>query len=114
MRGTCNLHRVLAVAAVAAVALVAVQEATAAEPCCFTNQRYSGVCQVVPGEDETCGSILSYLNTPNSTGKGYCAGTDVRGGWTQVDCKASAQSTQTASVAAAAAPVCSANPASAR
>ena len=110
MRATRILHRGLAVAAVVAVLLVAVQAATAAEPCCFTNQRYSGVCQVVPGEDETCGEILSYLNTPNSTGKGYCAGTDIRGGWTQVDCKAASQSTQTT---AAAAPqcTCGANPA---
>ncbi len=94
MTATRSVNKWLVAAAAVAVVLVAVQ-ATAVEPCCFTNQRYSGVCQVVPGQDETCGSILSYLNTPNSTGKGYCAGTDVRGGWTQVDCKASAQSTQT-------------------
>jgi hypothetical protein len=107
------MHGWLIAAAAVAVVLVAVQAATAAEPCCFTNQRYSGVCQVVPGEDETCGSILSYLNTPNSTGKGYCAGTDVRGGWTQVDCNAAPQSTQT-TAAAAPQTSCSASPASAR
>lgn len=62
--------------------------ATAAqEPCCFTNPRYTGVCQVTPGEDETCASILSYLNNPNSVGKAYCGNTKVRGGWQQVDCQ---------------------------
>jgi hypothetical protein len=84
---------VLAVAV--AVVLTAVPAAAMVETCCFTNQRYSGVCQVVPEKDETCGSILSYLNTPNSTGKSYCGGTDIRGGWTQVDCKTTPQSTQT-------------------
>lgn len=87
-----NVHRWLVTAAAVAIVLAAVQ-AAAVEPCCFANQRYSGVCQVAPAEDETCGSILSYLNTPNSTGKGYCGGTDIRGGWTQVDCQAKQQST---------------------
>ena len=100
MRATRWLHGWLVAAAVVAVVLVAVQAATAAEPCCFTNQRYTGVCQVVPGEDETCASILAYLNTPNSTGKGYCAGTDIRGGWAQVDCQAKSQSTQATTGAA--------------
>jgi len=112
MRATRSVHGWLLAAAAVAVVLVAVQ-ATAVEPCCFTNQRYSGVCQVVPAEDETCGSILSYLNTPNSTGKGYCAGTDIRGGWTQVDCKAASQSTQT-SAAAAPQNACSASTPNAR
>ena len=56
------------------------------EPCCFENPRYSGTCQVTPGEDETCSSILGYLNNPNSVGKSYCGNTKVRGGWTQVSC----------------------------
>ena len=112
MTNTRSVQGWLVAAAAVAVVLLAVH-AAAVEPCCFTNQRYSGVCQVVPGEDETCGSILSYLNTPNSTGKGYCAGTDIRGGWTQVDCKAASQNAQTA---AAPAPQdsCGAGPASAR
>ena len=58
-----------------------------ADPCCFTNPRFTGVCSVTPGEDETCASILAYLNNPNSTGKAYCGGTTVRGGWTQVACE---------------------------
>ena len=61
--------------------------ASAAGPCCFENPRFSGTCQVTPGEDETCGDILSYLNNPNSVGKDYCGNTTIRGGWTQVACE---------------------------
>jgi hypothetical protein len=57
--------------------------------CCFTNPGYAGVCQVQPAADETCASILAYLNNPASSGKGYCNSTDVRGGWTRVTCKPS-------------------------
>ena len=60
------------------------------EPCCFENPRYSGTCQVTPGEGETCSSILGYLNNPNSVGKSYCGNTKVRGGWTQVTCEKAA------------------------
>jgi hypothetical protein len=56
-------------------------------PCCFSNPSYSGTCQVNPGEGETCATILSYLNTPLSTGKSYCSNTDVRGGWKQETCE---------------------------
>lgn len=59
----------------------------ASEACCFTNPRYTGVCTVVPGEDESCPSILAYLNNPNSSGKAYCGGTTIRGGWQQVACE---------------------------
>jgi hypothetical protein len=59
-------------------------------PCCFENPRYSGTCEVTPGEDESCGSILGYLNNPNSMGKDYCGNTDIRGGWSQVECEGSA------------------------
>jgi len=78
------------VAAVGVIASVAAGRSAAGEakePCCFTNQRYTGVCQVVPAEDESCGSILAYLNNPNSSGKGYCGGTSVRGGWQQASCE---------------------------
>jgi len=57
------------------------------EPCCFENPRYSGTCQVTPGEGESCSSILGYLNNPNSVGKSYCGNTKVRGGWSQVSCE---------------------------
>ncbi len=69
--------------------LVPAKFADSAEPCCFANDRYEGTCKVIPGEGETCQSILAYLNNPMSTGKPYCGGTSVRGGWVLVDCKTS-------------------------
>jgi len=84
---------VVAVAAIGGAIVVGTDDtpvntqATAGDPCCFTNPRYSGVCKVVPGEGESCGSILSYLNNPNSTGKAYCGGTPVRGGWSSASCE---------------------------
>ena len=72
----------VAVAVVVGLAvLVPARIAGSAEPCCFANDRYEGTCTVVPGEGETCESILAYLNNPMSTGKSYCGGTTVRGGW---------------------------------
>ena len=68
--------------------VVAVPALAADEKCCFTNPAYSGVCEVAPAKDETCKSILDYLNTPNSVGKAYCGGTSIRGGWASVACKA--------------------------
>lgn len=59
-------------------------------PCCFENPRYSGTCEVTPGEDESCGSVLGYLNNPNSMGKDYCGNTNIKGGWSQVECEGSA------------------------
>ncbi len=56
-------------------------------PCCFENPRFSGTCQVQAGPEETCGSILAYLNNPNSVGKAYCGNTTVRGGWSKVSCE---------------------------
>ena len=56
-------------------------------PCCFNNPRYSGICQVAPAADETCASVLDYLNNAAAVGKGYCGGTNVRGGWQQVACQ---------------------------
>ena len=67
--------------------LVPALVAGSAEPCCFANDRYEGTCTVMPGEGETCGSILAYLNNPMSVGKTYCGNTKVRGGWVQVDCR---------------------------
>ena len=55
--------------------------------CCYTNPQYSGICQVTPGDGETCSTILAYLNNPMSSGKNYCGGTKVRGGWKQVLCE---------------------------
>ncbi len=59
------------------------------DPCCFENPRFSGTCEVTPGPEESCGSILGYLNNPNSVGKAYCGNTKVRGGWTQASCQSS-------------------------
>jgi hypothetical protein len=64
--------------------------ADAQEPrpgCCFENPRYVGVCEVVPTKDETCASILEYLNNPQSAGKPYCNSTAIRGGWKIVPCE---------------------------
>ena len=58
----------------------------AEKKCCFRNTAYSGVCEATPGEGETCKSILDYLNTPNSAGKSYCGGTQIRGGWESTGC----------------------------
>jgi hypothetical protein len=63
----------------------------AAEPgekCCFKNPAHSGICEATPAEGETCKTIIDYLNTPNSAGKNYCAGTAIRGGWEAATCEA--------------------------
>ena len=54
--------------------------------CCFANPAFAGTCEVVPAKDETCASILGYLNNPMSQGKSYCGNTTLRGGWTSVAC----------------------------
>jgi hypothetical protein len=55
--------------------------------CCFDNARYVGTCEVDPAKDETCASILEYLNNPQSQGKTYCNNTSIRGGWKIVPCE---------------------------
>lgn len=55
--------------------------------CCFTNARYVGTCEIEPAKDETCTTILDYLNNPQSQGKSYCSNTTIRGGWQQVPCE---------------------------
>jgi hypothetical protein len=83
--GICTIALVLTCGA----GLAADESATSAtleEACCFENPRFSGTCKVTPGPDESCSSILGYLNNPNSVGKAYCGNTKVRGGWTQVSC----------------------------
>jgi hypothetical protein len=56
--------------------------------CCYTNRAFSGVCRVKPSEDETCATILAYLNNPQSRGRTYCGATTIRTGWQQVPCEA--------------------------
>ncbi|HVO12393.1 MAG TPA: hypothetical protein VMX54_16740 [Vicinamibacteria bacterium] len=55
--------------------------------CCFTHPDYTGTCEVEPAKDETCSSILEYLNNPQSQGKVYCSSTTLRGGWKSVSCE---------------------------
>jgi hypothetical protein len=74
-------------AAAASGAFVAVAQDPPTTKCCFTNPGFAGTCEVEPAEDETCASILGYLNNPMSQGKGYCGNTTVRGGWQSVACK---------------------------
>ena len=83
---------VFGLAMTAATAQPAPMAVQAKDPCCFTNPRYTGVCKVVPGEDETCSDILAYLNNQNSVGKSYCGNTTIRGGWTQVACDSGGES----------------------
>jgi hypothetical protein len=80
----------------------AVRGAAAPRPCCFTNDRYAGVCRVVPDQGETCSSILAYLNSPTSTGKTYCDSTNIRGGWLEVSCDPGKPKGQQPAAAAAA------------
>lgn len=54
--------------------------------CCFANPGFAGTCEVEPAKDETCASILGYLNNPMAQGKNYCGNTTLRGGWTSVAC----------------------------
>jgi hypothetical protein len=84
-------NRILGCVAVLALAgggfdWVAEADDKAPQPCCFTNERYAGVCSVEPAEGETCATILAYLNNPQSQGKSYCSNTDIRGGWQQKRC----------------------------
>jgi hypothetical protein len=91
MKSTHNIAGICTIALVltCGAALAADESATSTtleEACCFENPRFSGTCKVTPGPDESCSSILGYLNNPNSVGKAYCGNTKVRGGWTQVSC----------------------------
>jgi len=66
---------------------LAARDSFGTESCCFTNPRFTGKCTVTPGEDESCSSILAYLNNQESVGKNYCGNTIIRGGWESVDCE---------------------------
>ena len=39
------------------------------DPCCLTNFRFAGTCQVMPRQGQYCENILSYLNNFNSAGE---------------------------------------------
>ncbi len=93
------MNRLTSLAVLLVVSLAAAVPTIAQEPtsesvigndtCCFSNPRYTGVCQVTTGPDETCSDVLSYLNNQAGVGKTYCGNTKVRGGWAQVDCEGS-------------------------
>jgi hypothetical protein len=72
---------------VAASAPVAPTQDPHPAKCCFTNPAYAGTCEVEPAKEETCSSILGYLNNPMSQGKAYCGNTTIRGGWQSVVCE---------------------------
>lgn len=102
-----RLARGTAVLACFAVAVLlgaapSIRGAAASRPCCFTNDRYAGVCRVVPDKGESCTSILAYLNSPTSTGKTYCDSTNIRGGWSEVSCDPGKPKGQQPAAAAAA------------
>jgi hypothetical protein len=61
---------------------------TATSTCCFSNRGYAGYCRVNPAEDETCASILAYLNNEMASGKSYCNSTRIHSGWELVSCEA--------------------------
>jgi hypothetical protein len=84
------LAAALGLFAVATTLPVAAQSPGAQDPrphCCYTNPAYAGTCEVAPARDETCATILEYLNNPRSQGKSYCGSTSIRGGWKQVPCE---------------------------
>lgn len=54
--------------------------------CCFNNWRYSGTCIVQIAPDQQCGDVLGVLNNPMSTTTTYCGSTQIRGGWTAINC----------------------------
>lgn len=64
------------------------------ETCCFNNFRYAGTCQVVPRQGQYCQNILTYLNNFSSSGESYCSTTNIRGGWTEIDCASGAAAGQ--------------------
>lgn len=84
-----RLFLLLGLAVVGAVLIIGSTHAEVQEneKCCFTHPSYTGTCEVTPGEDESCGNILRYLNTPNSMGKTYCGGSELRGGWSLASCE---------------------------
>lgn len=85
-RGTV-FHMVAVTSAVGLGLLLGAAPAAGAD-CCFTNSRFGGPCVVTPSSDETCSSILAFLNGVSTVGRAYCGNTTVRGGWRQTDCAA--------------------------
>jgi len=76
---------IFAVALVSALMLASSAQANT-NLCCFNNWRYSGTCVAEIGPEQKCGDVLGVLNNPMSTATTYCGGTQVRGGWSTVNC----------------------------
>ena len=81
---------ILAAAVPALAETPATETSTGGDTCCFSNPRFTGICQVTTGAEETCSDVLAYLNNQASVGKTYCGNTKVRGGWAQVNCEGQA------------------------
>jgi len=71
-----------------------IASASGTKICCFNNWRYSGTCVVQIGKDQQCGDILSFINNPMDVST-YCGGgaggSNVRGGWSMLDCGGGSQ-----------------------
>jgi hypothetical protein len=67
--------------------VLADENQSTAKTCCFSNSQFTGVCEVTPAKDETCDSILKYLNTAGTVGKTYCNNSRIRGGWKKANCE---------------------------
>ncbi|HSL16375.1 MAG TPA: DUF4440 domain-containing protein [Methylomirabilota bacterium] len=80
------LAALLVVAATATTAPRPAHAQVPKEPCCLTNFRFAGTCQVTPRQGQLCQNILDYLNNFHSSGEAYCGSTPIRGGWTLVSC----------------------------
>jgi hypothetical protein len=78
-----------AAAADAQVRTGQVRQGEGGNRCCVNNFRFAGTCEVTVGSGESCRDVVSYLNNLQSTGKAYCGGTLIRGGWTLVQCQES-------------------------
>ena len=72
---------------------ISIADAQGSQMCCFRNWRYSGTCVVQLGTGQRCGDVLSAINNPMDVST-YCGGagsagfggSNVRGGWTMLDC----------------------------
>lgn len=107
-----TLLAMLAITALPGAPAAAVAPAAAGPDtrCCFTNQGHVGVCVVIPGERETCKSVLTYLNTPNTVARTYCNSSRIRGGWKQVPCPPPSPPAASSSAAETASAPCPAVP----
>ena len=77
-----------------------VADAQGTKMCCFNNWRYTGTCVIQIAKEQQCGDILSAINNPNDVST-YCGGgaggSNVRGGWSMLDCGGGSSSGQTGS-----------------